>query len=233
MRRKEKRIGYWAKYPGEFHKRTKPEGETFCGWAILENQITTARRSDPELGFVLSGLVSSLFETGGRATKVLGLKEKQFTLPENYSRDSKPSIHISNMIVLKKPKPTFRQVAFPAIESLASPLIIYVKFVRDRSPLLPDRVRRNENGLLFPYKYDWLYKHITRLFGGTKEERKQNQGWWPHRYRAERASQLVVEYDFDTYRLLRFFGWSSAEITLRYVRLSTRDVLDRMWAGLL
>lgn len=63
--------------------------------------------------------------------------------------------------------------------------------------------------------------------------RARNRGWWPHRYRAERATQLVVEYDFDTYRLLRFFGWSSAEITLRYVRLSTRDVLDRMWKGLM
>jgi len=109
----------------------------------------------------------------------------------------------------------------------------YVKLVRDRSDILPSRIRRNEEGLLFPFKYDWLYKHITRLFGGTKEERKKNEGWWPHRYRAERATQLVVEYDFDTYRLLRFFGWSSAEITLRYVRLSTRDVLDRMWRGLL
>ena len=187
MGSRKKRIGYWTKHPGEYHKRTIPEGQTFCGWDILANQVTTARHSDPELGFVLGGLVSALFETGGRASEVLGLRESQFRLSEKLSREIKPSIHISDMIVLKKPKPTFRQVAFPAIEPLASPVIDYIKLVRDRSEVLPARVRNNENGFLFPYKYDWLYKHITRLFGGTKEERKRNEGWWPHRYRAERA----------------------------------------------
>jgi hypothetical protein len=231
--RKKQRVGYWTKHPGEFHKRTKPEGETFCGWDILEGQISEARQSHPDLGIVLGGLVSALFETGGRATEVLGLRERQFIFPEDLSNLERPEIHIADMVVLKKPVLTYRQVSFPAIERLAKSLIGYVKLVRDRSDILPDRIRRNENGLLFPYKYNWLYKHITRLFGGTKEERATNQGWWPHRYRAERATQLVVEYDFDTYRLLRFFGWNSAEITLRYVRLSTLDVLDRMWRGLM
>ena len=74
---------------------------------------------------------------------------------------------------------------------------------------------------LFSYKYDWLYKKV----------RKVNPEWWPHHFRAERASQLAVEKDFGVIDLMRWFGWTSQYIATHYARMSVKDLVEKMSRG--
>lgn len=45
-----------------------------------------------------------------------------------------------------------------------------------------------------------------------------------HYFRSLRARFLVTEYDFNSYRLQQYFGWSSVKSTTEYVKLSTKDI---------
>lgn len=226
-------VGHWDKsgIRGMIYRRRKTSDiPTFCGWDSLEGLIVRAPNA------VIRGLISAAFETGGRAMEVLDLRENQFDIRSD-------RVYVNAMLVLKQrekrvlsypwqdkteyeysvsiPKKEYRRVPLSTREPLAKILIEYVELVREKSSILPSRIQHNPEGYLFPYKYGWMYKWIT----ATDPE------WWPHRLRVERASQLVIDYNYNVMDLLRFFGWKSSEIATHYARLSVEDLLSKMSRG--
>lgn len=61
--------------------------------------------------------------------------------------------------------------------------------------------------------------------------REVNEEWWPHRFRAERASQLAVEKDFGVIELMKWFGWTSEPMATHYAKMSVKDLVEKMSRG--
>lgn len=186
---------------GEGKRTIKKDFYRFCGWGVLE---TTANN----LSFLTRALFCTLFCTGGRATEVLSLKPEQFDLRDKL-------VMISRMKVLKRRRDWDR--TFPV--RLSNPLV---------QPML-DRVKETREGeRIFPYKYHWLYQRIRDI---EKPDGANYGPWWPHRIRAERATQLVVDRGFNTHFLLQFFGWGKPEMAAFYVTLTPQELIDKMLEG--
>ncbi len=186
--------GWWTHH--EYHRRSCLNINYFCGWKVLSGMVN---RCDT---MIEKGLIATLFETGGRANEVLSLKGGQF-------HDKGDHILITGMVVLKQRNPVRakRNVPMPKGESLVAPMMEWV--------------RESGEGLLFPYKYDWLYRRVTEI----------NEDWWPHRFRGERASQLAIEKDLTVPELMKFFGWSKEETPTRYVKMSVKELVEKMSRG--
>ena len=78
-----------------------------------------------------------------------------------------------------------------------------------------DWVESCESEILFPRSRSWAYKQI----------RKVDPNWWPHRFRSERACQLVVEYGYRVSDLMKWFNWSD-KVPTTYVQLDVDDPSD-------
>jgi len=126
-------------------------------------------------------LILSLFKTGGRCSEILTLYREQIDVTET-------RVRVIDMPVLKRhlSKTTYRTVPIRIDEALTK---LWVD-------LMPNK------GKFFDYKYDKAYKFIRNL---DSVEGKKGP-WWPHRFRAERARQLVKDYSFDALLLKQFFN---------------------------
>lgn len=155
--------------------------------------------------WIEKGLIGALFETGGRASEVLTLTADQFVDQGEY-------VEVLGMRVLKQSEEEYKQRNVPMLKSepMLPPLMNWVEDIRDGG-----------GGRLFPYKYDWLYKRVCEI----------DKDWWPHRFRAERASQLARDKNFRIAELMRFFGWKTEVIAVKYVRLSVKDLVQKMSRG--
>lgn len=155
---------------------------------------------------LIRGLLATLFETGGRANEVLSLEEGQFRSKRNY-------ILVTGMLVLKQKKEEnrYRQVPILKSDPLTEPMLEWLGTVRE----IPNQDK------LFTYRYNWLYKWIV----------KTDKDWWPHRFRAERASQLAIEKNFTVPQLMKWFGWSTEHMATHYVRMSVEDLVEKMSKG--
>jgi len=145
-------------------------------------------------------LIATLFETGGRANEVLSLRPTQFSDRGYY-------ISVINMLVLKKRQKNRR--TFPILKT--DPLV----------PFMMDWVeyqREQNEPKLFPYKYDWLYKTV----------RKIDDDWFPHRFRAERATQLAIEHNFNTIDLQNWFGWARPDMPSEYAKKNVRVLAKKL-----
>lgn len=144
-------------------------------------------------------LVLSLFKTGGRISEVLSLTTEQFEITDDW-------LFIHNLPVLKKRVKTFktthRDVAIVSSEQLNDMLLSQ----------LP------EEGKLFNFKYDKAYKMITQLEGN----------WFPHRFRAERARQLIRDYGFDALLLKQYFNMERIDTPLSYANPDFEAVKRQM-----
>ena len=187
---------------GEFVRRSVEVDVThFCGWHMLKNLVEKAD------GYFVKSAIATLFESGGRRKEVLTLTEDQFVEKER-------TIEIQGMKVVKcKPGADVKWRTFP---------------IDKRDPLVPTMMklvydtRKNEpGGKIFPYGDNWLYKVVT----------KTDEKWWCHRFRAERASQLAVERNFDVPRLMKWFGWVRPDTPTRYVRMNVQDLTEAMLKG--
>ena len=67
---------------------------------------------------------------------------------------------------------------------------------------------------LYERSASWIYKRIVNL----------DPNWWPHRFRAERASQLASVYGFTDLMLMKWFGWSTDDEAKRYAKLSNENL---------
>lgn len=128
-------------------------------------------------------LVLSLFKTGGRCTEVLTLNRDQVDIMSDF-------VHVIDMPVYK------RHLDYVPTRSVT----IYI-----HEPLTEEWIDLLPQGEFFDYKYDKAYKLIRDI---QKPENKNHGEWFPHRYRAERARQLVRDYKYDFGLLNEFFGWA-------------------------
>jgi len=185
--------GWWTTH--EYKRRSTRSISYFCGWKSLLGLLGKCTIE------IERALIATLFETGGRASEVLSLRSDQFVDKGTY-------ILILGMPVLKQKDPEKQRRNVPMLKSepLINPMMEWVK---------------ERDGLLFPYKYDWLYKRVRLI----------NREWWPHRFRGERASQLAIEKDFTVPQLMKWFGWSREQTPTRYVRMSVKDLVEKMSRG--
>ena len=220
------RYGYWSDH--KYTRRTiKHSFLKFCGWNVLED---TLNKIDP----INAPLVCALFETGGRAEEVLTLRPEQFVVEDDYVLVMRMSVlkqrekvytrtKSGEYILDKKGQRKFtwrrREVdrTFPISRSdpLMPPLLSYIKTVK-------------EGDRLFKYKYDKLYKIVRDI---QKPEDAKHGPWWPHRFRAERATQLVVEKGFDVLGLMEWFGWKRTDTPVNYAKLNPKDLIKKVLRG--
>ena len=146
---------------------------------------------------IVGSLIATLFETGCRVSEALLLNPKQFEVEEEW-------VMVYGAPVLKKgkvdPRSKLRNIPIPIDEPLV--------------PYMIDWVDKCKTKKLFPRSRIWAYRQI----------RKVDPEWWPHRFRAERATQLVVEYGFNVPKLMRWFNWSDTKTPTNYVKLSVEDL---------
>ncbi len=178
----------------DYVRRGSADVPTFCGWNTLENLIKSA--ADHEM---VAGLMATLFLTGCRISECLDLRAEMFRVGGNWVR-------VYGAPVLKKgksaePQDKIRNIPIPFSEPLVPYMLEYID-------------SRSGEKELCPYGRRWAYKWIKKV----------NADWWPHRFRAERASQLVIEYGFNVPQLMRWFNWSDPKVPTRYVRLDISDL---------
>jgi integrase len=228
---------YWLLHGDEYERHSVEEIQSFCGWEVLlqlikecartpynvspfwknEDSIAEYRRKKRARD---QGIIATLFETGGRINEVLALKK------DNFDFSHPDFIRVAAMPLLKRYKrdkttgeihsiPSTRTFVIPSRE----PLVQYMKPVIDRadpflfpSPKYPDR----------PMTDTRAYQ-IVRDLG-----ERIGMRIWNHWFRAQRASQLASEYNFDVPLLLRFFNWKSYDTALRYARLGVGDLMRAM-----
>jgi integrase len=176
----------------------------FVGWDQLTSMVNNL---DP----ITRSLVATIFETGGRATEVLSLKPEQFDIQED-----RGIVMIQRMIV-KKRRDKVRDRTFPIL--LSDPLM----------PKMLEHVKQTSPGQpLFSNGYDWMYKKIRDI---EKPLKAKHGPWWIHRFRAERATQLVVDQGFGVTELMQWFGWKRPDMPSFYVRLSPEDLVNKIRKG--
>jgi len=171
----------------------------FCGWDKLRDFEERCRRPD------IRGLGAVLFSGGFRITEATLISSDQWREERINGKDY---YIVNGAPVLKKPQSAeqirrLRNIPIPADEPLAKIAYDYAKSC---------------SGRLF----DMTRQYAWRLIKDT------DSAWWPHRFRTERASQLVQEYGFDTARLMKWFNWDKAEEAVGYVRLSVQDLAMEM-----
>ena len=230
------RKGWWDKSTGHVYTRRscKNDLKRFCGWNVLEHVV---KHSDFETGmFFLTGFLS-----GGRANEILMLTKDNFEVKENW-------IDVIGMVVMKKFKRIKTLLNYDWEEDMIpnewwefDPIeVTIIKKValtrnfaiwRDE-PLTQNLVdyleTLNKGEKLFKFKYDNAYRLITNI---QKQKGQKSGPWFPHKLRGERATQLVVEYDFDVIKLQSFFAWEDPETPLDYVRLGVAGIKKSILGG--
>jgi len=106
-----------------------------------------------------------------------------------------------------------RNIVFPKWEPLVPIMLDWVEEVR--------RVD-GENAKLFSITYNKAYRIIKRAGERIGED------FPPHRLRAERATQLVLEYGFDDHELTEWFMWKSPVIAHDYTTLAPK-IVEKMF----
>lgn len=217
---------------------TIEEVEEFCGWDFLGRMVELCKRERDR------ALLASAFLTGGRINEVLRLKKEHFDLSSDpnlivirampvskrfekvgevakwkclghckrrWAGQPDPQYFERHKLVeykgwITRPKEAYRTFVFPKTEPLVPLLINWLD---------------GRNGL-FDIGYDYAYKAVTAL--GV-----QLGTWIPtHWFRAQRASQLALEYNFDARDLAEFFKWRDYAMALRYASKGWRGLAMKM-----
>jgi site-specific recombinase XerD len=184
--------------------------ESFCGWDYLLKLVKKCRRE------VDKALISALFETGGRVSEVLELRKDNFVVQE-------PFLIVKAMPVLKRYKKigeyrdktgrikwrTERKMAYRTFpihmeEPLCRLLLGYLSKIPD--------------GKLFHIGRTQVYRIVRKL----------DENIFPHWFRAQRASQLALEYGFDVHDLIDFFNWKSLQTATHYSRMGWKGLAIKM-----
>ena len=210
------RYSYWNSH--EYHRRSiKKDFLSFCGWDVL---LELVEDLDP----LPRALVAFLFETGGRASEILTLKHNQIDTQD-------PEIlMVRRMKVLKHRKDMDRTFPIWRQDPLVAPMLEYIN-------------QRPRDSPIFPFSYSKLYKIIRDLQKPLFEQKQgvklgeRGEGvvkhgpWYPHRFRAERASQLVVEKNFSVFELMKWFGWTRSDTPTFYVGLNEKVMRNKIIGG--
>lgn len=205
------RRGWWADHT--FHKRTI--SEDFSGWMGWY----PPKDRPKQMAFVplihsLEGdqknLLLSLFFCGSRANEILLAEGRHFKVKDkvvDVSRlpafTKKEGMHWQVGDLIEKGRWFYVNRSEPLVDE-------WIEFFEDVG----------ETERLFDFKYGKLYKLITSI-----KWREKNANLFPHRIRAERASQLTAQYRASKFELKGFFAWTRDKTPDFYVKLARRDQL--------
>ncbi len=202
-----KGYSYWHTHPYVRRSVKNRDFIRFCGWDKLQTTINN-------IDLLNGALVCALFETGGRATEVLTLTPNHIDLYDDH-------VMFNGMLVKKRREKiegewvkttAHRDFPIPLRDPLIQPLLDYINDM-------------NPNERIFKYGYHWLYKKIRDI---EKPKDAKHGPWWPHRFRAERATQLVIEEGFNVHYLMEWFGWVREITPTGYVRLGAEELKKKM-----
>jgi hypothetical protein len=213
--------------------------EQFCGWKPLRQLVEHAAPGRNR------AFLSALFETGGRAQEVLGLKVSNFTimqqeqlmrvkdmrLEKRYKKtdsykdeQGKQRWHTKQIVAVRK--------TFPVM--LKEPLAqILLDYMNGKEGYLFASHDKRRVGL--PMSRSWAYKEILFIDSFLPEPLKESLGLnqpfikegktiadkihlWLHWFRSQRASQLVEDYGYELMDLLNWFTWEDEKTALRYAK---------------
>ncbi len=190
---------------GQFYKRHcfSHEGEQadftgFMGWKHFKGIIEENESPTKEL-------VLTMFKCGGRANEILLAEGKHVKVKDK-------TVDVTSLPAFKKRhgqhwedgQLLFRN--FPVL--LSEPLSdVWAEWLESKG----------NTERLFDFKYDNLYRLIVHATYKGK-----NANLFPHKGRAERASQLVEDYNANTFQLKEFFGWTRDETPNHYVKLGMK-----------
>ena len=247
----EKTRGWWWKvHGGDYTKSSVKDAEEFVGWPALMDLVRECENTPYKVSPVWpmdhpgiheyrehlirrdQALIAALFLTGGRVNEVVPLRKANF---ETHPR----SIHVKGMTVLKRYKKTGSYVdqdgkkryltepvvmtrgtfAIPPKEPLVPILTSWLSEVDDYLFESPAKDRNQISA-------NWAYK-IVRKIG-----RRRGIEVWPHWFRSQRASQLVVEWKFDIHKLADWFKWTKIDTARIYTKLSP-DVYEDQYEKVL
>lgn len=193
-----------------YSRRTVEDVENFVGWPFLEKILASCKHPRDR------GLIAALFETGGRVSEVLEL-----TI-ENFLRQY-PFLVVKSMPVFKRyekmedyqdvegktrwltePKKAYRTFPIHLKEPLVQPLLALIE--------------RKKQGRLFKIGRKRVYQIVTALHPTI----------YPHWFRAQRASQLALEYGYDVHDLVDFFNWKDMVTAVHYSRMGWKGLAAKM-----
>lgn len=201
----------------------------FCGWKFLLNFI----RNTP---LPYRGFIACLFETGGRISEVLQLRRRNFYF------DLHPElIVVDGMPVVKKYKKV-GEVEDPSRKSgkrwvtkkTKDTRTFPIKKSEPLTPYLINHIKRSKDKLFFMNRLEAL--RLIRNVGKSLKEQDvpfssiTASQIYCHWFRAQRASQLKSEYNFDALALASFFRWKMPGMgTIPvYTYLSWEEMARRM-----
>jgi integrase len=229
------RTGLTGKGPRRTTDTFKQYVGGFSGWKKIYDTLNSVNDNDTYNIFL------GLIKFGCRAMELPTLKKRQINF--NYS---KTQIMVQGMLVEKQKeimylvdtegKPLYengkRKYEFKSKKS-------YRTFpIRKDEPLskeLGDYVSKfkDDEDQIFPYNnYNNMYYKIAKigmiLPPGIRATRWNDfKGpWWCHRIRSERACQLIRDLRYDTFRLQRWFGWTSSDMPEVYSTVMPTDLIE-------
>ena len=237
-------MGYWSNH--EYTRRSVKDITDFIGWVELRKQYDQVLNLTYDKTRAMLPIVA--FLTGGRAWEILLLRKKNFRLtgtmlefrrvpilkrydkliswtqyekelPNNvlaklFSWNNKDERYERKRYDTKK-KIEYRTASFPREEPFTNALLSYLDEVEDYlfpgyaspSKTLGKRFKEHDEKVL---SYSTFYRTCQTL------------GTHTHWYRAQRASCLVLEYEYELAPLMEWFRWEDMKTALRYVRMGTK-----------
>ena len=239
---------WWKVHGGDYTKSSVKDAEEFVGWPALMGLIEECEYTEYKPSPVWptdhpgiqeyrnhliqrdQALIAALFLTGGRVNEVVPLRKANF--------ETRPrSIHVKGMTVLKRYKKTGSYVDQDGKKRyVTEPMQVTrgVFAIQPKEPLIPILISwlAETEDYLFPspaknrnhISDNWAYK-IVRKIG-----RRRDIEVWPHWFRSQRASQLVVEYSFPIHELADWFKWSKLDTARIYTKLDPsayEDLYDK------
>jgi len=160
-------------------------------------------------------LIASLFETGGRISEVLNLEKRHFRLEDDY-------IIVIGMMVEKR----FKKIGEYKDKKGKVRWNTKISKAYRTFPIL-----RSEP--LSHILSDWIQERTKKLFriGRIRAYQiitKIDPDVWCHWFRAQRASQLALEYGFSVHDLVEFFDWKTLSMAIHYSRMGWKGLAAKM-----
>jgi integrase len=223
-------------------KRNRRNTETFkqyyggfCGWKkfeeTLKNDVHSLKTKQIMMGLMKFGcrvmelprLTKRQINIDFSPTQIMvqGMYvEKQKEALYLVDTDGKPLLENGRKLFRYESKAGYRTFPIRKDEPLSDELIAYVNSFK------------NDSDTLFPYSYGQMRYRIWQVGmvlpeGVSKTQWAKYHGpWWCHRIRSERACQLIKEYGYDTFRLKKWFGWSSSQMPDVYSDIMPTDLIS-------
>ncbi len=191
-------------------KRSVEEIESFCGWDYLLKLVKKCRLERNR------ALISALFETGGRVSEVLKLKKDNFIVQDPY-------IIVKAMPVMKRYKKIEEYIDKEGkkrwmTENKKATRTFPIHLKEPLCPFLLNYIEKNETKMLFNISRIQAYRIIRGLDAEI----------FPHWFRAQRASQLALEYGFDIHDLIDFFNWKNVQTAAHYSHMGWKGLANKM-----